>query len=127
MIEKISWEKFRECGALWFVNTVLHLFGLAIVVDIEDDGTISDAYPAECKFRGFDEDTNDKGYRNLTEYIVENKDRLLKDTEAPSESGGEECDCGLVKRVESSRDLFKHYQNGLPTNCPDCGKPIKEV
>ena len=96
MIEKISWEKFRECGVLWFVNTVLHLFGLAIVVDIEDDGTISDAYPAECKFRGFDEDTNDKGYRNLTEYIVENKDRLLKDTEAPSESGGEhDFNCGI--------------------------------
>lgn len=32
---------------------ILHTFGWAITVEIEDDGTISDAYPARVRFRGF--------------------------------------------------------------------------
>lgn len=29
-VKDISGSEFRESGALWFVNSILHLFGMAI-------------------------------------------------------------------------------------------------
>ena len=57
---KKSWEEFRATGLLWFINTILHMFGWAIVVNIEH-GEIIDVYPARVEFRGFSESTNTKG------------------------------------------------------------------
>jgi hypothetical protein len=72
MIEKKTWEEFRKCGLLWWINMILHTFGWAIVVDVEDDGTVSSAYPARVKFRGFDEKNNDEGYIKVSEYLEKN-------------------------------------------------------
>lgn len=68
MTEKKSWEEFREAGLLWWVNRVIHLFGWAIVVEVDDGGSVI-AYPARVKFRGFDEKTETKGFIGLTSYI----------------------------------------------------------
>ena len=35
------------------------------------DGEIVDVYPARVKFRGFSEDSNTQGYKNITNYLKE--------------------------------------------------------
>lgn len=55
MVTKKTWKEFRESGFLWWINMILYTFGWAIVVDIDDNGEITDAYPARVKFRGFGE------------------------------------------------------------------------
>ena len=49
MIERKSWEEFRNAGLLWWINMILHTFGWAITVDLKD-GKIIDCYPARVKF-----------------------------------------------------------------------------
>ena len=72
MTEKKTWQEFRNSGLLWWINMILHTFGWAIVVDVENNGTISSAYPARVKFRGFDEKSNNKGYIAVSEYLKGN-------------------------------------------------------
>ena len=74
-IEEISLDEFRNNGFLWFINSILHVFGMAIVIDTENNRM----YPARCKFRGFSEDCNTKGYENITKYMKENAKGLLED------------------------------------------------
>lgn len=83
MVTKKSWEEFRASGLLWFVNTTLHVFGWAIVVEImdADDTTITNVYPARVKFRGFNEDTNTKGYQKVSQYLKDNVEELAKECE----------------------------------------------
>lgn len=79
MVEKKTWKEFRESGFLWWINMILHTFGWAIVVITEDDGSISDIYPARVKFRGFGEENNTKGYQKVSKYMVDNAEQLLKE------------------------------------------------
>ena len=80
MVEKNTWKEFRESGLLWFINTILHVFGWAIVIDVDlDNGDIVNGYPARCKFRGFDEKCTVKGYEDVTKYLQENISDLVKD------------------------------------------------
>lgn len=78
MINKKTWEEFRESKLLWFVNMILHTFGWAIIVEVNDD-MISEVYPARVKFRGFSEKINTEGYIGLSEYMKENCEELLKE------------------------------------------------
>lgn len=81
---KKTWEEFRATGLLWFINTILHMFGWAIVINkIETEGITEtiDVYPARVEFRGFSESSNTKGYINVTKYLKENIDTLLEETE----------------------------------------------
>ena len=80
MNEKKDWKEFRECGMLWWINMILHTFGWAIVIVLQDDGTISGAYPAKVKFRGFDLKSNDEGYQKISKYMMENAEQLEKET-----------------------------------------------
>jgi hypothetical protein len=77
--EKKTWNEFREAGLLWWVNRALHLFGWAITLVQADDGTISDAYPARCKFRGFSQDSETQGFIKVSAYLKENGAQLLKE------------------------------------------------
>ena len=77
MVKEITGTEFRESGALWFVNTILHAFGMAITWNPDTD----ELKAALVKFRGFDLKTNDNGYRKLTEYMKENAGELIKDCE----------------------------------------------
>lgn len=74
---KKSWEEFRSSGLLWFINSILHTFGWAIV--IEKDNEEIKAYPARVIFRGFPEESNTIGYRKVTQYLKDNIDDLLKE------------------------------------------------
>lgn len=79
MVTRKSWEEFRESGLFWFINSILHVFGWAIVIQIDDDGKVTDVYPSRVQFRGFNEKANTRGYKKVTEYLKENIDDLLED------------------------------------------------
>lgn len=75
-MERKSWSEFRDSGLLWWINSILHIFGWAIVIEFNDD---IKAYPARVKYRGFEEDINTNGYINVTKYMKENCEQLLKE------------------------------------------------
>jgi hypothetical protein len=79
MIEEKSWKEFKESGLFWWINMVLHTFGWAIVVEMEEGGEIKRAYPARVKFRGFNEESNTDGYIKVSEYIKENIEQLASE------------------------------------------------
>jgi len=80
LVERKTWEEFRKLGFLWWINVILHTFGWAIIVEVEDDGSISSAYPARVKFRGFDEKDNEKGYIAVSEYMKDTAEELCKES-----------------------------------------------
>lgn len=79
MVTKRTWEEFRENGLLWLVNSILHLFGWAIVLEMDGE-EIKAVYPARVKFRGFDDKSNTEGYRRVTEYLERNIGELSDET-----------------------------------------------
>lgn len=79
MIDKKTWSEFRTSGMLWFINTILHAFGWAIVLDIDNNGEVSGCFPARVKFRGFSEEVNTKGYIALSEYLKKNIDDIAEE------------------------------------------------
>ena len=80
-MEEKTWKEFRESGLLWFVNTILHLFGWAIVVYTNDNGDIENVSPARVSWRGVSGELNEKGYKSITKYLSENIEDLLKEVE----------------------------------------------
>lgn len=52
-MKKQSWEDFRLAGLLWYVNRILHVFGWTIVLEVNDDDTIADAWPSRTRWKGF--------------------------------------------------------------------------
>ncbi len=80
MVTEKSWKEFRECGLLWFVNTILHMFGWAICLDFKNEEVIK-AFPARVKYRGFDNENNTQGYIKVSKYLQENIDELLKEAQ----------------------------------------------
>ena len=83
--DKRDWKEFRETGLFHFVNSFLHIFGWVIVVDVNDDGTVSSVYPARTDYRGFPEESNDRAYARVTEFMkkefgiaAESKDESVK-------------------------------------------------
>lgn len=80
MIKQKSWKEFKDSGMLWWINQALHIFGWAIVFEIEDN-EIKNVYPARVKFRGFSEATQERGYINVSKYMKENAKELLLEAE----------------------------------------------
>ena len=77
MVERKSWKEFRENGLLWFINSILHMFGWAIIVVIDKDtNEIKEVFPARVKFRGFSEECNTEGYAKVTNFLKGNIDEL---------------------------------------------------
>jgi hypothetical protein len=79
-MKKMSWSEFQQSGLLFFVNQVLHAFGVSLVLEHEDDGTVSDAYPARTTWRGFPEETVSDGYTKITRYMATHAQELLAET-----------------------------------------------
>jgi hypothetical protein len=74
-VKTISGKEFKESGMLWFVNSILHTFGMALTWDPSTDVL----EPVITKFRGFEEKYNDQGYRAITEYMRDNAQNLIPD------------------------------------------------
>lgn len=80
MVREISWEEFRKSGFLWWINMILHTFGMAIALEIDEDtGAVMRAYPARVRFRGFDEKSTEEGYLKISRYMEENAVQLLEE------------------------------------------------
>ena len=80
MVNEKSWKEFRESGLLWWINMLLHTFGWAIAFNVEDNGDITDVYPARVKFRGFDNENNTDGYIKVSEYLSQNIESLVRES-----------------------------------------------
>lgn len=79
MVQRKTWKEFRDAKLLWWINRLLHTFGWAIVVQLNEEGTIEDVYPARVKFRGFDRRSEEEGFVGLTEYLCTNIDELMEE------------------------------------------------
>ena len=82
MLHEASWEEFSDAGLFWWINRGLHLFGWALVREISD-GKTTRVYPARCRFRGFDADTEADGFKRLTRHISDNAHDLVDAAEEP--------------------------------------------
>ena len=80
MVNRKSWDEFRNNGLLWWINMILHTLGWAIVTEI-DEGKIIDIYPARVKFRGFGEKNNTEGYIKVSQFMKDNAKELLSEAE----------------------------------------------
>ena len=81
MVNRKSWKEFRESGMLWWINMILHTMGWAIAYNFDDDGNISEVFPARVKYRGFSDGINTDGYIKVSKYMKENADELLEEAE----------------------------------------------
>lgn len=82
MVTKKDWEEFQKTGLFWVINSVLHVFGWAIVYEREpgsDD--ICRVYPARVKYRGFSEPAQSAAHQMIAQYMVENAECLKDETE----------------------------------------------
>lgn len=79
MVDKKTWQEFKDSGLLWWINMILHTFGWAIVFEISKRGNIINVYPARVKYRGFDMKSTENGYIKVSEYMDENSKELLEE------------------------------------------------
>jgi hypothetical protein len=80
MVTKKSWEEFRTTGLVLFINNILHVFGWAIVFEVEKDTeTVTAVYPARVKFRGFGNEDTTESHQKIAKWISDNSDDLLKE------------------------------------------------
>lgn len=76
-VNKRTWDEFRKTGLFMFINTILHAFGWAICVEVEnykelgDDAPVIDCYPARVKFRGFGEADQTEMHERISNYLAE--------------------------------------------------------
>lgn len=86
-----TWEEFQYAGLLWWVNRILHLFGWAIVLEVNNQsGKVISAYPARTRFRGFGLKEEDEGFKQLTDHLRANADELVEDCAWGEEPTAEE-------------------------------------
>jgi hypothetical protein len=81
-VKEISWEEFRATGLLTFVNTFLHIFGLAIVLEVNDDESgkkLIKVFPARVNYRGFEGCSITNAYIKLSKFMAENAIELEKE------------------------------------------------
>lgn len=58
---------------------ILHTFGWAITLELDDDGEVIRAFPARVKYRGFNEKSNTVGYQRVSQYMKDNAEDLVKE------------------------------------------------
>ena len=75
MVSKKEWSEFRSTGLVLIINQILHIFGWALVFEIEND-EIKNVYPARVKFRGFSDESQSVAYQKLSKYMLDNAKEL---------------------------------------------------
>jgi len=75
MVTKKEWSEFRNTGLVLIINQILHIFGWAIVFEI-DNNEIKKVYPARVSFRGFDNKDTDDAYKKVSKYMLDNVSEL---------------------------------------------------
>lgn len=70
-VERRTWDEFRKTGLFMFVNTILHAFGWALVVEVDTETSpVKNCYPARVKFRGFCEDDQTEMHERIADYLA---------------------------------------------------------
>ena len=64
---------------MWWTNRFLHLFGWAIVCQVNDENEVIACFPARVGFRGFSPEVEEKGFVGLTQYLADNHKELLNE------------------------------------------------
>ena len=67
-MKKEDIQTFRDTGLLMFINIFLHIFGWAIVIEIDKDGNYT-MNPYKVDYCGFDNDSQDKNYKKIRDYM----------------------------------------------------------
>ena len=75
-VELRTWLEFKEQGFLWFINSILHVFGWTIAIEEELHSGEIVARGYRTKFRGFPEETNTRGYALIAGYMKNNADAI---------------------------------------------------
>lgn len=75
-VELRTWLEFKEQVFLWFINSILHVFGWTIAIEEELHSGEIVARVYRTKFRGFPEETNTRGYALIAEYMKNNADAI---------------------------------------------------
>jgi uncharacterized protein YfbU (UPF0304 family) len=81
MVNKKEWSEFRSTGLVLIINQILHIFGWALVFEIENED-IKNVYPARVKFRGFDNESTSEAYQKLSKFMVENAEELNNEAQS---------------------------------------------
>lgn len=68
---KETWNRFANAGMLWFTNRLLHVFGWCIVVEENEEGLVSDVYPARCDYLGFTDEVEQEGRLKFRNSVAE--------------------------------------------------------
>jgi hypothetical protein len=82
MVKEKTWKEFRDAGLLLLINQFLHIFGWALVVEVDDqdtDGPVIRCYPARVKFRGFDDKSTSEAYAKISKYMKDNGNELYEE------------------------------------------------
>ena len=82
MVRKYDWTAFRKTGLLLFINQILHVFGWAIVFEMDGE-EVRSVYPARVRYRGFDSDSVSESYQKITEYLNNNISYLKEEADEP--------------------------------------------
>ena len=81
MVNRKTWDEFRQAGLLWFINSILHVFGWAIVIELEEGSDkVTNVYPARVRFRGFSEKSIQEGFIKVHKYMMDNSGELYKES-----------------------------------------------
>lgn len=82
-VNEKKWSEFQKTGLFWLINSVLHVFGWAIVYEYNggDGGEISKVYPARVKYRGFSAEVQEEAHKMIAAYMAENAEVLKEETE----------------------------------------------
>lgn len=70
MVDPKSWNEFRKTGLFLFINSILHAFGWAIVVELDEAGNVTKSFPARVRFRGFDEASTTEAHERIASYLA---------------------------------------------------------
>lgn len=71
MIREKTWNEFQSSGLFWWVNRMIHIFGWVLVYERTIDGEVIRVFPARSSFRGFKEETEEEGFKMLTNHLSE--------------------------------------------------------
>ena len=75
MVTKKEWSEFRSTGLVLIVNQILHIFGWALIFEMNGD-EIKSVYQARVKFRGFGEKSTEEAYKKVSQYMRDNSEEL---------------------------------------------------
>lgn len=71
VVTRKTWDDFRASGLLFYINTILHFMGWAIVVEVDTETKlVTNCYPARVKYRGWDEKSQNEEHAKVAQYLA---------------------------------------------------------